>query len=183
MSRLFQAVLIAACVLSVGCGSGVTKKPKIYPSGEKATIGALTYSVVDVHIAATLGEDQATARTPQDRFFLIKINASNSSAETVSIPALTLVDDHGKTYPEIADGNGVQNWLGVVRRVDSGQTADGVVVFDAPAQHYRLRLTDDTEEDISIDIPLNFVNESNVPTLPPVDPSTVQVPTIPPKAK
>ena len=178
--RLCFAILIpaclAACLLS-GCGSS-SKAAFIYPAGDKATAGPLIYNVLDVHIQPRLGDDITTARTPQNRFFLVKISASNSSSNEVSIPALTLVDDHGKTWAEIADGTNVPDWIGVVRRLDPGGTDTGVVVFDAPAQHYRLRLTDETEEDIGIDIPLTFVNESTSPDFPAADPgpAPIQVP-------
>jgi len=170
-------MLLAACLFS-GCGSGVTKSAKTFPSGEKATAGALIYSVVDVHIVPRLGDDPTTARTPKDRFFLIKISASNSSANEVSIPSLTLIDDHGKVFSEVADGTNVPDWLGVLRKIEPGQTGDGVVIFDAPSQHYRLRLTDETDEDIGIDIPLTFVNESAEPATPPFDPGAqpIQIP-------
>jgi hypothetical protein len=78
----------------------------------------------------------------------------------VPIPALTLVDDGGKTYSELGDGTNVPNWLGVIRKVGSGDTDLGNIVFDAPSKHYKLRLTDDLDaSDISIDIPLSFVHE------------------------
>jgi hypothetical protein len=73
---------------------------------------------------------------------------------------MTLVDDSGKSYPELADGNGVLHWLGVVRRISPAQTERGVVVFDAPAAHYKLKLTDEADpEDVYIDLPLSFVHE------------------------
>lgn len=181
MPRLSFAILVpawvAACLLS-GCGSAPVKTVRTYPSGDKATAGPIIYNVLDVHIQPRLGEDPTTARTPQNRFFLVKISASNSSSTEVSIPALTLIDDHGKAWPEIADGTNVPDWIGVLRRIDPGGTDTGVVVFDAPAQHYRLRLTDETEEDIGIDVPLTFVNESSAPDLPTPDagPAPIQVP-------
>ena len=42
----------------------------------------------------------------------------------------------------------------------SAQTDQGNVVFDAPAKHYRLRLTDETDEtEVAIDVPLSYVHE------------------------
>jgi hypothetical protein len=73
---------------------------------------------------------------------------------------MTLIDDSGKNWPELADGTGVSDWLGVVRKVGAGQTESGHVIFDAPTQHYRLRLTDPNEDaDVGIDIPLDFIHE------------------------
>jgi hypothetical protein len=73
---------------------------------------------------------------------------------------LTLVDDAGKNYGELPDGSGVPHWLGIVRMVVSNQTETGAVVFDAPAGHYKLRLTDDSDaSDVYVDIPLTFAHE------------------------
>ncbi len=73
---------------------------------------------------------------------------------------MTLIDDSGKTYDELADGSGVPHWLGVVRKVPSNQIEQGTVVFDAPASHYKLKLTDETDaEDIFVDLPLSFAHE------------------------
>ncbi len=88
------------------------------------------------------------------------ISVSNGSSEDASIPGLTLVDDSGKEYPEAADGTNVPNWLGVVRKAGGAQTEQGNILFDAPAQHYRLRLTDETDpKELSIDVPLTYVHE------------------------
>jgi hypothetical protein len=54
--------------------------------------------------------------------------------------------------------------------VAPAQTERGVVLFDAPAAHYKLRLTEDSDlEDVYIDIPLSFVHEQlrNEPVLVP----------------
>ncbi|MDP9170369.1 MAG: hypothetical protein M3N54_07110, partial [Acidobacteriota bacterium] len=67
------------------------------------------------------------------------------------------------------------HWLGVLRKVGTGQTERGAVVFDAPTGHYKLKLTDETSEnEVFVDIPLSFVHEqmndvnSPAPETPPV---------------
>ena len=123
-------------------------------------VGRLVYSVTDTEMAQQLGDDAATARTPQNRFYLVKVSISNSGSDEQPIPAMTLVDDTGQNYTELADGTNVTNWLGVVRKVGPTQTEQGVVVFDAPTKHYRLRLNDaNDDKEIAIDVPLDFVRE------------------------
>ncbi|HXJ42665.1 MAG TPA: hypothetical protein VNH18_25515, partial [Bryobacteraceae bacterium] len=40
------------------------------------------------------------------------------------------------------------------------QTESGHILFDAPAAHYKLRLTDDSDsEEVYVDIPLSFAHE------------------------
>lgn len=147
------------CLVATSCSSS-KKEAVTFPVGEKVTAGPLVYNVIDTQILTQLGDDPATARNPQNRFYLITISVSNSSTEDLAIPGLTLVDDAGKEYPEVADGANVPKWLGVVRRVGAAQTEQGNIVFDAPAEHYRLRLTDETDaQQLYADIPLNFVHE------------------------
>ena len=146
-------------LLAVGCSSTTSRKTTVYPAGEKATVEHLTYSVVDSQILPRLGDD-ANARTPQNRFYIIQISASNSGNEDSAIPAMTLVDDSGKTYDELTDGSGIPRWLGVIRHVGPNQSETGNIVFDAPAAHYKLKLTDETDpNDVYMDIPLTFAHE------------------------
>jgi hypothetical protein len=151
----------ALSITTTGCSASSAKKDStIYPAGEKAVVGPLTYSVTDTEMTQTLGDDPATARNAQERFYLVKVTVSNSSSNDQPIPAMTLVDDQGHSIAELADGSNVTNWLGVVRKVGPTQTEQGVVVFDAPTKHYRLRLNDPFDEkEISIDVPLDFVHE------------------------
>ena len=120
----------------------------------------LTWNVVDSRILPRLGEDPAIARFPQERFYLIEITVSNAGNINASIPALALVDDSGKVYNELTDGSGVQDWLGLVRSVKAGSQVKGSILFDAPASHYRLRLTERyARPEVSIDVPLNLAPE------------------------
>ncbi len=97
---------------------------------------------------------------PQHRFYAVQLVVSSGNNTEVPIPAMSLVGDDGKTYAELADGTGLTHWLGVVRHVAPAQTERGVVLFDAPAAHYKLRLTEELDpEDVYIDLPLNFVHE------------------------
>lgn len=154
----FSSVLISALLLA-SCSSAPRKDAKVFAAGEKATVGPLIYSVVDTQFSPALGDDPNNQRLPKDRFVVIQLSVSNSGNSELSIPAMTLVDDSGQTYPELADGTGVPRWFGVLRKVASTQTESGQVVFDAPAKHYRLRLTDELDDDVSIDIPLSYVHE------------------------
>jgi hypothetical protein len=168
------------CLLS-GCSSTQAKPARIYSAGEKIQVGRLTYSVVDVQIQATLPSQDGAAdpRVPQNRFYTVQISVSNGGNEDMPIPGLALVGDSGHVYNELPDGSGVPRWLGMVRRVSPGQTEEGNAVFDAPAAHYKLRFTDETDdEQVYADIPLSFVHEVGTgdtvsPELPPspTDPS------------
>jgi hypothetical protein len=144
-----------------GCGtSNGGRQTKVYQAGEKAMVDKLSYAVIDTQIYPRLGDDPNSPRIPQNRFFAVQVAVSSGNNTEIPIPAMTLVDDAGKTYTELADGSGVQHWLGVVRRVAPAQTERGVVLFDAPAAQYKLKLTDDLDpEDVYIDIPLSFVHE------------------------
>jgi len=160
-----RSALICISVLSLaaaGCSTASSSKKEstIYAAGEKASVGPLTYSITDTEMTQTLGDDPATARNAQERFYLVKVTVSNSSSSDQPIPAMTLVDDQGHSIAELADGANVPNWLGIVRKVGPTQTEQGFVVFDAPTKHYRLRLNDPFDEkEISIDVPLDFVHE------------------------
>ncbi len=159
--RYLAVISLTAMVFLAGCsGKEVKKEAKIFAAGEKAQVADLSYVVIDTQFATTLGgNDPATQRTPKDRFVMVQVAVSNGGSNESNIPGMTLIDDAGQVYPELADGTGVTKWLGMVRKVGPTETEQGIVLFDAPAKHFRLRLTDDIEDDISIDVPLSYVHE------------------------
>src|SRR5580693_3090429 len=171
--------LVAVALAGCSSVSSSNNKPVIYAAGDKATVGRLVYNVTDTEMTQQLGEDATTARTAQNRFFLVKVSILNSGSDEQPIPAMSLVDDAGQSYPELADGTNVPNWLGVVRKVGPAQTEQGVVVFDAPTKHYRLRLTDPFDDkEIAIDVPLDFAHEQlkTIQTTQPSGPADIAVP-------
>ena len=174
--RRFAFLFVPALIFMSGCSGTQKKEAKLFSAGEKAIVGNLSYSVIDTQIAPSLGSDAATQRTPQNRFVMVQISVSNSGSADAVIPGLTLVDDSGQSYRELADGTGVPRWLGVVRKVGPTQTEAGVLLFDAPAKHFRLRVTDELEDEVSIDVPLNFIHEEmhDLKTSP--DPGVIAVP-------
>jgi hypothetical protein len=157
----FFIALFAVGITFTGCSSTPQKQTKVFGAGEKVQVARMTYSVIDVQIQPTLpGTDAANPRVPQNRFYSVQISVSNGGNEDTPIPGLALVDDTGHVYNELADGSGVPQWMGMVRRVSPGQTEEGSILFDAPTAHYKLRFTDETDlEQIYADIPLNFVHE------------------------
>lgn len=146
-----------------GCNSASVPEnhdqPKVVPAGDKATIGHLSYNVVDSQIMNELG-DPATPRVPHDRFMVVQIAVTNTSNVDNPIPAIEMIGDNGKTYSEQTDGTGVTNWMGIIRHVGAGQTVRGNVLFDAPAAHYQLQFSDESAENqVLADLPLNYTHE------------------------
>jgi Domain of unknown function (DUF4352) len=157
--RRVSLIILPFAVFLTGCSGSPVRKTFTYMVGDKAAVERLTYSVVDNQVFTRLGADPNT-RLPQNRFYVVDLSVFNSASSDAAIPAMTLVDDSGKIYDELTDGTGVARWLGVIRHVPANQTETGAVVFDAPASHYKLKLTDDTDaSDVYIDLPLSFVNE------------------------
>jgi hypothetical protein len=149
---------VAACslILLVFSGSCTRKKEiRTITMGEKAEIGPFIYQAYDTAWPLQLGE-----RTPKDRFFIVHVTVTNSGGGNVNIPTLEVIDDQNRSYPELGDGTGVEKWLGLSRSIQPAEMAQGSVVFDVPPKHYRLRVADESDNFMYIDIPLNLNSEA-----------------------
>ena len=167
--RQLGSTLVAAVVtnafLMTSCGEEKTFPVRTYSIGEKVAIGRLVYTVFDTQWHTHIGEG-AEARVPQHRFFLVRMSAVNGGSSETLIPNVSLQDDAGNSYTELSNGQGVTQWFGFLRNVKPADSAQGNVLFDAPARHYRLKVTDESREQTAlIDIPLNFSSETpDIPT-------------------
>jgi hypothetical protein len=156
------ATLIVLITAMSGCSSSGKQPVAIgqYSMGEKAQAGRLLYTVFDTKWVPQLGEG-VTARVPSSRYFLIRMSIVNSGSGENTVPAMTLIDDQGNRYAEQTDGEGVPQWVGILRRLKSADTLSGFALFDVPPRHYKLEVSDDSSEGkAQIDIPLTFTDDS-----------------------
>lgn len=147
------ALLLTLYVSSTAC-TFKRKEVRTIQFGETAEIGPFIYRAFETQWPISLGD-----RNARDRFFTLRISVLNSGSVEATIPSFEIVDDQGNSYPEIADGTGVEGWLGVSRKVGVAQTEQGSIVFDVPPRHYRLRVADENDNFMYIDIPLNLNSE------------------------
>jgi hypothetical protein len=164
-------VALAACLLS--CSSEEkTEAPHTYQLGERVPAGHMIYTVFERQWHTEFGSGP-DARLPQNRFYLLRISVVNSGSSGAIIPKTELVDDSGVSYPESADGEGVQDWIGNTRQVSPSDTAQGYILFDVPPKHYKLKVLGEEEKQLAlVDIPLTF--DSDVPDVTtPLDPDKI----------
>ncbi len=159
--RPLAIVSIAAVCLLAGSCSGTEKFPvRTYQMGEKVALGSYIYNAFETQWLTHLG-DNVTPRLPQNRFFLVRTSILNSGGGELLAPNLSIVDDNGKVYEELSNGEGVPQWIGFLRRLKPADSSQGNLVFDAPPRHYKLKVLDETGERVAfIDIPLTFNAES-----------------------
>lgn len=167
MTRLIGcSFVIALALLTAGCGEAGPPKRIDFAMGEKASVGPLVYTVVESRWATQLGEGLAI-RSPQQRFLLINLSVTNSGGKQVSLPFLKLEDANGHTYNEVQDGQGVENWFGLLRDIAPAQTHQGRLLFDVPLTSFKLLVPDGgepgTEHYAGIQIPLRL-DADPVPT-------------------
>ena len=143
--------------------------------GEKIPVGGVTYSIVESSWKTQLGES-FRVRSPEQRFLLIKVSATNGTGQDISIPLLTLENANRETYRELANGDGVDNWFGLLRTIGPGQTEQGNIVFDVPLTSYQLRLPDISdpgmEKYVTVQIPLRL--DSDIPIQSPITPGNIK---------
>jgi hypothetical protein len=150
-----------------GCSSESSQPLRTYGMGDRIELGHLVYTVFETRWVPQIG-DGATARVPQDRFFLIRLSVGNSGGAEALVPDMTIEDDKGKSYAELTDGEGVPQFQGVLRPVAPTEAVSGNILFDAPPGHYRLHIFDEQSQRAAlVDIPLTFHSES--PDLPAAD--------------
>ena len=159
MDRLRLATLSALLASLLGVISCAVQKPaanRSFQPGERVTVGRLIYTVFDTQWLTQIG-DGVEARVPQQRFFLVRIAVTNSGGERFVAPNLSVIDDHGTSYAELSDGQGVNQWIGYLRQLDPSDTLQGNLLFDVPPQHYKLRVSEaDSPTAFLIDLPLDF---------------------------
>lgn len=154
---LLAAVPLAA-LAGVACQAN--KTPTItHRMGEKVAVGKLMYSVLNADWKTHLGEG-SNNRVPEKRFLVIEMSIANAGMDEVSVPLFLLHDSNGKTYRELENGDGVDNWMGLLRILRPTQSLNGRIVFDLPMTNYKLQVTDggppDEEQTSFIDIPLQM---------------------------
>lgn len=159
---------VAAGLFLSGCSGGKSgADATVYRMGEPVTVGPLIYTVMDTEWRTQLGEGP-TARLPEHRYLLVRLSVTNSGASNAVVPAMSVLDSSGQSRLELADGQGVEEWLGYLRSLRPAETDRGRVVFDVPPSAYRLRVTNDaepgTEKVALIDMPLQLA--PSVPGLP-----------------
>lgn len=150
-------LLVLMSLLGVGCKEREGPKSEAR-MGEPAVAGSLSYNVIEAQWRSQL-QAFPTPRFPERQFFLIKVSVTNSGNADASIPFLTLESPSGDSYKELENGAGVDGWLGVLRRVAPAQTEEGWIVFDVPANTYKLRLSNgdvEHEQIAYVTIPLSM---------------------------
>jgi hypothetical protein len=173
VSVSLAAVLTVATLISCSSSAGGNSVVPQYAMGERAQAGAVIYTVFEKRWMAQLGAGES-ARIPKNRFLLLRLSMVNSGSGEAMAPSMTLIDDNGQRFPELSDGDGVPQWTGFIRRIKPADTMTGNVVFDVPASHYKLELTDESEEKKAlVDIPLSF-EQDQVPVPAPGAPDSTQ---------
>ncbi|SPE38771.1 conserved hypothetical protein [Candidatus Sulfopaludibacter sp. SbA3] len=160
VSSVVLRVAALSAVLMSGCSQKPTFVVRTYQMGEKVALGPLIYTVFETQWLTHIGVPP-DERVPQNRYYLVRINAVNSSGADVMVPNLTVEDDKGTSYPELGMDIGAPQWIGALRQVHPADSVAGNLVFDCPPGHYKLRVLDDTGDKAAlVEIPLTFTSET-----------------------
>ncbi len=155
-------LLSAAAAIQTGC---VKPAPPVhvYRMGERVQVGPFIYNVFEATWLPQLGEPMQ-ARQPARRFLMVHLSVTNSDAQELSVPALSLVDDAGYVHTETFDGRNVPAWLGLIRRLKPADTLEGNILFDVQPKSYKLKLDDDSDPErrAMVEMPLRFGLEEPV---------------------
>jgi hypothetical protein len=160
---LLAALSVAGGLLLTGCNKQSSAQIN-FQMGDRITNGPVSYNIIQTVWRTQLGDIFKT-RVPENRFLMITLSATNGGGKEVSIPLLTLEGDN-KEYRELENGDGVNNWFGLIRTISPAETRQGNIVFDVPLTSYRLRLTDGgepgTEKFVWVDIPLRLDTDTSI---------------------
>jgi hypothetical protein len=166
MDKIFRTAAsgVFACLLLAGC-SKVNSSQIDFEMGNKVVIGPFTYTVIEATWKGQLGEGYKS-RSPEQRFLLLTVAVTNSGSKEASIPLLQLEGPNGQTFTELANGDGVDQWFGLLRTLSPAQTQQGRILFDVPLTSYRLRLPDGGEPGFEryawVQVPLHIDTDTSV---------------------
>lgn len=140
-SAFRQAIEFVLVLLLISTTACVRREAHaVHPMGTPVAVGDLSYTVYQTEWRDHLDADMGP-RKPQHRFLLVTVSITNNGPEDVTAPLLALVGSDGKEVLELDKGDGLPQWMGLLRRIRSTQTETGVLLFDVPPGDYRLRLS------------------------------------------
>lgn len=156
------ALLIAACTLAFsGCRRAATPE-RVGAMGTPLAVGQLTYTALETEWRDVIDAPQGQ-RVPKNRFLLVHVTVTNASSEQKAAPLLQLLDAKGTVHPEIAEGDGVPDWMGYLRLLQPKENRFGRLLFDVPQGAYKLRVSSggdpENEQTALIDLPLQLNSE------------------------
>jgi hypothetical protein len=163
---LAAAVAVVAAVAAVSACStrGGSVTATTHQMGEHVQTGPLVYTVLEVQWV-----NQLNNKLPKDqdgKFAVVRLSVTNAGNSESAVPLLQFIDDKGTSHMELAEVDGVEEWLGILRTVNPAETIQGNIVFDVPAKNYKLRITDgadpDKERTALISIPLRLEQRNPV---------------------
>ncbi len=143
---------------------GALAGAKLYRMGERVVVGQLIYTVLETEWMSAIG-----SRVPKNKFLAVRVTINNSGNTERAVPLLELVDAKNTDILESSEGDGLDEWFGILRSLAATETAQGRLLFDVPQANYKLRVTDGgepgSEVTALVDIPLQIREETQV--LPP----------------
>jgi len=166
--RFARRALPAAAVLLLAACTEDQPAPLLvhtYAMGDRINIGHLVYQVFEAQWRPALGEDN-DLRVPQNRFFILRLSATNSGSGNELVPNMTLEDEAGNSYPELRDGSKLPLWVGYLRQVSPADSIQGTILFDVAPKRYKLRLWDEEHTNSAlVEMPLQFDDQNKgIPT-------------------
>jgi hypothetical protein len=170
MFRICRTFALALGIAaSISCGQKSVRESSIqFRIGEPLLVRPFTYTVLETRWKPQLGE-LFSLQIPQHQFLMIRLSITNSGGAPAAVPLLTLEGPGNTVYKEHQKGEGIGNWLGLIRNIAPGQTEEGWIVFDVPANEYVLRcygeVSDDFEQVGRFRIPLNLESMDESPAV------------------
>jgi len=166
--KLISVVTLAALLLSLtACATNKGPSRIDYQMGERVPLDPFVYNVIESTWRSQLGSS-FSLRLPSQRFLIVNVSITNSGGKEVAIPTFQLEKPNGDLVPEEMKGEGVDQWLGLIRTIGPAQTLQGRIVFDTALASYKLRMTDGGEpgaEKIGyVEIPLRLDPEAPIAT-------------------
>lgn len=163
-------VVAAGLILLSAAACGTRKADTVHAMGAPVTVGDLSYTVFHTEWRDEL-QSQMGPRKPQHRFLLVTVSVTNNGPEDATAPLLAVVDKDGRETLELDKGDGVAQWMGLLRRVRSTQTETGVLLFDVPPGDYKLRVSSggdvDQEQTALVSLPYRVEAPESRPAVEP----------------
>jgi hypothetical protein len=174
--RTFLLATTAALAAASSCSrdgaeteAKINEASKTFKMGERASVGNLTYNVLEATFFSQLG-DIGQSKIPQKRFLVIRMSITNGGAKEVELPLFRVVDNARVETPELQDADFLKGWFGLIRKIGPTQTEEGRILFDVSPKNYKLEVTDGGEvgkEQLAfIDIPIDFDTSEPVQAIP-----------------